>query len=47
MPDKTIPCEKCEQMTDYLEKSGFWAVVSCTPIKYKKGKCKLIYKKKN
>jgi len=46
MPDKVIPCERCEHMKEHQEKSGFWIVVSCKPIKYKSNKCRMIYKQK-
>jgi hypothetical protein len=46
MPDKVVPCGRSEEMKEHLEKSGFWVVVSCEPIKYKAGKCRIIYKQK-
>ena len=46
MPDRVVPCERCDHMKEHLEKSGFWKVVSCKPIKHKAGKCRIVYKRK-
>ena len=46
MPDRKIPCARCESEKKHLERSGFWEVVSCTPIAHKDGRCKLVYRRK-
>jgi hypothetical protein len=46
MPDRVIPCVRCAEMKDFLENEGVWEVVSCKPIKYRSGKCKIIYRVK-
>ncbi len=46
MADRVIPCDKCAEVTRYLEAGGIWVVTSCTPINYKPGYCRLIYKKR-
>lgn len=43
MPDRRVPCDRCDQVKRYLENTG-WVVVSCTPITYQPGYCRLIYK---
>ena len=44
MPDKVTLCERCEQMKERQERSGFWIVAFCKPIKYKSNKYRIFYK---
>ncbi len=44
MPDRIIPCVRCAQMKEFLENEKVWEVVSCKPIKYHPGKCRIVYR---
>lgn len=46
MPDRDIPCDRCEEEKRRLELGGIWEVVSCKPVTYRPGRCKIVYRVK-
>jgi hypothetical protein len=46
MPDRKIPCTKCEETKKFIEQDGLWEYVKCEKMPRKPGWCRLIYRLK-
>jgi hypothetical protein len=47
MPDRKIPCERCQSEKEKVERGRRYEVVSCEPTTRDPKKCKLIYRRKS